>query len=86
PSEQKNGFGEKYYQALLKRIKNQKLKTEYLFSLPYLKSELNKLSKTEAEKIMNWWKLLLTYKNLDLRFTYSAFDSCIIGDFRVLRK
>ena len=86
PSEQKSSHRKKYYEALLKRIKNQKLKTEYLFSLPYLKSELNRLNKTEVEKIMNWWKLLLTYKNLDLRFTDSAFDSCIIGDFRVLRK
>ena len=86
PSEHKDGIREAYYQALLKRIKNQKQKTDYLFSLPYLKSELRKMPKKETEKILNWWQILLTYKNLDLRLSEAAFDPCIIGDMQILVK
>lgn len=86
PSEQKGRWREEYYQAIIKRIKNGKLKTYYLFSLPYLKSEINKLTAQEAEKILNWWELLLTYSTLDLRFTERPVERCIIGNNQILLK
>ena len=86
PSEQKGKWRSQYYQNLLKRIKNGKSRTQYLFSLPYLKSDLNKLKPEDAEKILNWWQILLTYKTLDLRFTEESFDSCIISDKQILLK
>ena len=86
PTEQDRLSRQEYFEALLARIKNQKLKTRYLFSLPYLKSELNKMTPKSAEKILNWWELLLTYKSLDIRFTETPFNPCIIGDNDVLVK
>ncbi len=86
PSEQQGKWRIQYTEQLVKRIKNGKSKTQYLFSLPYLKSELNTLNEKEKQKIFNWWKLLLTYKSLDLRFTEKPFDSCIIGDSQMLVK
>ncbi len=86
PSEQQGKWRTQYNQALLKRIKNGKQKTQYLFSLPHLKSELNKLKKSEAEKVLSWWELLLTYKSLDLHTTEKPFESCIIADSQILLK
>jgi len=86
PSEQKGKWRAEYYENLLKRIRNAKTKTNYLFSFPYLASELNRLKSQDAEKILNWWGLLLSYKSLDLRFTDMPFDSCIIGDEKILLK
>ncbi len=86
PSEQQGKWRGEYSAQLLKRIKNGKAKTQYLFSLPYLKSELSRLNEKEKEKILNWWRVLLTYKSLDLRFTEKPFDSCIIGDSQMLVK
>lgn len=86
PSEQNRLSRQEYFEALLKRIKNQKQKTRYLFSMPYLKSELSKMTPKSAEKILNWWELLLSYKSLDIRFTETPFNPCIIGDSAVVVK
>ncbi|HLD57518.1 MAG TPA: hypothetical protein VJA47_04380 [archaeon] len=86
PSEQQGKWRTEYNQTLLKRIKNGKQKTQYLFSIPHLKSELNKLNKTAAEKVLDWWATLLTYKTLDLRATERPFESCVIGDSQILLK
>ena len=86
PSEQLGEHREIYYGSLLHRLKNQKSRTQYLFSLPHLRSELNKLPKADAEKVLNWWELLLSYKNLEIRFTEDSFNSCIIGDNHILTK
>lgn len=86
PSEQQGKWRSQYTTQILKRIKNGKSKTQYLFSLPYLKSELNKLSEKEKQEVYDRWKTLLTHKNLDLRSTDKPLDSCIIGDSQLLVK
>ncbi len=86
PSEQKGKGREDYYKNLLSRAKNGKAKTKYLFSMPYLVSELRKLNRKEIESVLKQWEVLLTYNGLDIRFTEESFDSCIIGDTQVLLK
>ena len=89
PLERAGKGREEYYQALLHRIKDNKTRTGYIFSLPYMISEISRMNKKAAGEVLENWKNLANNansKNFDFRFVDAAFTPCIIGDKKILLK
>jgi hypothetical protein len=88
PSEREGYFRKRYFNALVSAINSRDRKVRYLFCLPTTEEMLINIAGShpeELEKIFEDFINLLSFDNLDLRYTLSEdFVSCIIGDDEVI--
>lgn len=88
PEERVNEWRSRYYDTLITKIRDGKIIAKYLFSLPPTRDRILELAREDRRKamdVLNEWKRLLDYNNLDLRYVeHQDFISCVIGEKHTL--